>query len=50
MNAVKERRGLLANAFSSPKWNSRITSANTTKKCGWAMSSDHTECCWANLL
>ena len=32
MNAVKERRGLLANAFSSPKWNSRITSANTTKK------------------
>ena len=35
MNAVKERRGLLANAFSSPKWNSRITSANTTKKEMW---------------
>lgn len=29
------KRGLLENAFSSPKWNSRITSANTTRKEMW---------------
>lgn len=32
---TKARRGWLENAFSSPKWNSRITSANTTKKEMW---------------
>lgn len=35
MNATKQKHGLLENAFSSPKWNSRITSANTTKKEMW---------------
>lgn len=28
----KTRNGLLNNMFTSSKWNSRITSANTTKK------------------
>lgn len=32
---TKEKRGLLANAFESPRWNSRIQSANTTKKEMW---------------
>lgn len=32
---VKEKRGWLQNAFTSPKWNSRITSANTTKAEMW---------------
>lgn len=35
MNATRQKRGLLENAFSSPKWNSRITSANTTRKEMW---------------
>ena len=30
-----QKRGLLANAFTDSKWNSRITSANTTKKEMW---------------
>lgn len=33
--ATTKKHGLLENAFSSPKWNSRITSANTTKKEMW---------------
>lgn len=33
--ATAAKRGLLENAFSSPKWNSRITSANTTRKEMW---------------
>lgn len=33
--STKTKHGLLENAFSSPKWNSRITSANTTKKEMW---------------
>lgn len=33
--AATKKHGLLENAFSSPKWNSRITSANTTKKEMW---------------
>lgn len=32
---TKTGRGLLHNAFTSPRWNSRITSANTTKKEMW---------------
>ncbi|MCM1296555.1 MAG: MFS transporter [Muribaculaceae bacterium] len=32
---VKAKRGLLENAFTSSKWNSKITSANTTKKEMW---------------
>lgn len=32
---VKGGQGWLHNAFTSPKWNSRITSANTTKKEMW---------------
>lgn len=35
MNAVKEKRGLLSGAFSSSKWDSRIKSANTTRKEMW---------------
>ncbi len=33
--ATTQKRGLLENAFASPKWNSRITSANTTRKEMW---------------
>lgn len=33
--AITKKHGLLENAFSSPKWDSRITSANTTKKEMW---------------
>lgn len=33
--ATAKKHGLLENAFSSPKWNSRITSANTTRKEMW---------------
>ncbi len=33
--ATAAKHGLLENAFSSPKWNSRITSANTTRKEMW---------------
>ena len=32
---TKTGQGWLSNAFTSPKWNSRITSANTTKKEMW---------------
>lgn len=32
---TKTGQGLLHNAFTSPRWNSRITSANTTKKEMW---------------
>ena len=35
MNAAKEKRGLLSGAFASHKWDSRITSANTTAKEMW---------------
>lgn len=32
---TKEKRGFLGGAFTSPRWNSRITSANTTKAELW---------------
>lgn len=32
---AQAKRGLLENAFASPKWNSRIKSANTTRKEMW---------------
>lgn len=35
MDATTTKRGLLANAFSSHKWDSRIKSANTTRKEMW---------------
>ncbi len=35
MNTASEKRGLLANAFSSHRWDSRIKSANTTAKEMW---------------
>lgn len=35
MSDAKTKHGLLENAFSSPKWNSRIKSANTTRKEMW---------------
>ena len=35
MSEKSQKRGLLANAFSSHRWDSKITSANTTRKEMW---------------
>lgn len=46
----RTKEGLLSNAFTSSKWNSRIKSANTTKKrCGLDMYWVHMVCFWASL-